>query len=504
MRVSESVWAAMLLHEIQYTLLFLFLFAFCSSTVVIFLSSLEDALLDGLWLLARLQGRLPAPAAVAPNTRTAQRPLAVLVPAWDEAEVLPQSLGHFLSSARYEHFRVFVGYYPNDPATREVLEGLAVEDERILPVSTGEPGPTSKAHCLNAVLAEILAWEARNGLRFAGFVLQDAEDVSHADALAHFDSLLHDYDLIQLPVFPMVERTRHLVGGHYLDEFAEKHAQEAPLRGLLSGVVPGAGVATAYGREALLTVARANQGDAFRIGMLTEDYELSHRLANEGTRQIFLRRLAGPGPGLNTCQDLLGTREIFPHSFSASLRQKTRWILGNVFQGWEHIGWRGRIAQRYFLYRDRKILLCGPAAFFSIAGLLYTGLADFVARTAPAYAQPPLLPPEDPLWLLAYANLGFLLYRLAIRHLWVAALHGWRQALPVLLRYVVGTVINYLALGRASLQYFKHKITGEPLGWDKTRHHFPRSVSHQPESPPPKNAPPIARGNTVRAAAAAR
>lgn len=495
--MSGSAWAGMLLDEIQFLLLFLLLFAFCSSTVIIFLSSLEDALLDGLWLSARLRGRLPVSAAVAPNTRTAQRPLAVLVPAWDEAEVLPQSLRYLLSTARYEHFRVFVGYYPNDPATREVLEKFAAEDARIIPVSTDRPGPTSKAHCLNAILAEILAWEVRDGLRFAGFVLQDAEDISHADALAHFDSLLHDYDLIQLPVFPMVERARHLVGGHYLDEFAEKHAQEAPLRGLLSGIVPGAGVATAYAREALLTVARNNQGDAFRIGMLTEDYELSHRMASETTRQIFLRRLAGPGPGLNTRRDLLGTREIFPHSVRAALRQKTRWILGNVFQGWEHIGWHGSIAQRYFLYRDRKILLCGPAAFFSIAGLLYTGLADFVARTAPAYAQPPLLPPEDPLWLLAFANLGFLLYRLTVRYLWVAALHGWRQALPVLPRYVVGTVINHLALERAGRQYLKHKMTGEPLAWDKTRHHFPRSVSHHPAAPPPKPAPPVALGDAV-------
>lgn len=495
--MSGSVWAGLLLHEIGFLLLFLFLFAFCSSTLVIFFSSLEDALLDGLWLLARLQGRLAAPAAVAPNPASAQRPLAVLVPAWDEAEVLPQSLGHFLSTAQYERYRVFVGYYPNDPATREVLERLAAADARVIPVSTGRPGPTSKAHCLNAVLAEILAWEARNGLRFAGFVLQDAEDMSHAQALAHFDSLLDDHDLIQLPVFPVVECARSLIGGHYLDEFAEKHAQEAPLRGLLSGIVPGAGVATAYGREALLSVARNNQGDAFRVGMLTEDYELSHRLAGETTRQIFLRRLAGPGPGHNTRQDLLGTREIFPHSFRASLRQKTRWILGNVFQGWEHIGWRGSIVQRYFLYRDRKILLCGPAACFSIAGLIYTMVVDLVAQRAPAYAQPPLLPPEDPLWLLAYANLGFLFYRLVIRHLWVAVLHGWRQALPVLPRYVVGTVINYLALARASVQYTKHRITGEPLGWDKTQHHFPRSVSREPETPPPKHAPPIALGDAV-------
>src|SRR5690554_1473245 len=414
----------MLLDEIKFLLLFLFLFAFCSSTLVIFFSSLEDALLDGLWLLARLQGRLAAPAAVAPTRRAPQRPLAVMVPAWDEAEVLPRSLGHLLSTAQYERYRVFVGYYPNDPATRDVLERLAAEDARIIPVSTGQPGPTSKAHCLNAILAEILTWEARHGLRFAGFVLQDAEDVSHEHALTHFDSLLHDYDLIQLPVFPLVERLRHLVGGHYLDEFAEKHAQEAPLRGLMSGIVPGAGVATAYAREALLNVARNNQGDAFRIGMVTEDYELSHRLANEGTRQIFLRRLAGPGPGRNTRRDLLGTCEIFPRSCRASLRQKTRWILGNVFQGWEYIGWRGSIAQRYFLYRDRKILLCGPAACCSLAGLLYTGLASIVAQKAPAYALPPLLPPEDPLWLLAYANMGFLFYRLAIRHLWVAALHG--------------------------------------------------------------------------------
>ena len=65
----------------------------------------------------------------------------VLVPAWQEAEVLPQSLAHLLTSARYQNFRVFVGVYPNDAATEAAARQVVRQDGRVIPVIICEPRP---------------------------------------------------------------------------------------------------------------------------------------------------------------------------------------------------------------------------------------------------------------------------------------------------------------------------------------------------------------------------
>ena len=41
---------------------------------------------------------------------------------------------------------------------------------------------------------------------------------------------------IQLPVVPLVKRWNACVGGHYMDEFAEMHGKEVPVRALATGI----------------------------------------------------------------------------------------------------------------------------------------------------------------------------------------------------------------------------------------------------------------------------
>src|SRR4029078_9092736 len=43
--------------------------------------------------------------------------IAVLVPAWDESAVIASMLKATLKRLDYDHYRIFVGYYRNDPAT---------------------------------------------------------------------------------------------------------------------------------------------------------------------------------------------------------------------------------------------------------------------------------------------------------------------------------------------------------------------------------------------------
>jgi len=491
---------APLLDEAATALLLLAGLAFAFALLITLVSSIEDCFVDLYWFALRLVGdpeQAEARALLA-ELPAAERPLAVLVPAWQEAEVLPLSIGHLLATARYRDFRVFVGCYPNDPATRAAVERLAAADARVVPVAVPRPGPSCKADCLNATLAAALERERLDDRPFAGFVLQDAEDMAHPEALACFNRLLGRWHLVQLPVLPLVERRGALVGGHYLDEFAEMHGKELPVRNALSGVVPGSGVAVAYERTAFLAARVANDGEAFTSGALTEDYDLSLRLARLGTRHLFLRRVGEARRPRGTRRDLIGTRELFPHDLAGAVKQKARWIQGISFQAWGRFGWRGPGALRYFLLRDRKVLLCGHASLFGHLGLAYLLTRELLADHAPFRVPPPLLPEDSLLWQLAAVNLGFLLYRLLLRHLWVWAVYGWGHLPLVLPRYLVGALVNYLALWRATRLFLRQRRDGRPIGWDKTRHAFPAAASARP--PLPGSRPAVATGSATGAA----
>ncbi len=77
--------------------------------------------------------------------------IAIFVPAWDEADVIGPMLANTLARLQHPDFRIFVGCYPNDPATLKVVDVFAAGDARVRVVVTPRPGPTTKADCLNAL-----------------------------------------------------------------------------------------------------------------------------------------------------------------------------------------------------------------------------------------------------------------------------------------------------------------------------------------------------------------
>jgi hypothetical protein len=87
--------------------------------------------------------------------------MAVLVPAWDEANVIASMLRATLERFGTSDYRLFVGHYRNDPATRAAI--LSVEDPRVTPVDVGVDGPTTKADCLNRLYSALVAHEAEGG-----------------------------------------------------------------------------------------------------------------------------------------------------------------------------------------------------------------------------------------------------------------------------------------------------------------------------------------------------
>ncbi|MGL4543239.1 MAG: glycosyl transferase family protein, partial [Polymorphobacter sp.] len=391
-------------------------------------------------------------------------PIAIIVPAWDEAAVIGQMLTNLLGRLDYPRYRVFVGVYPNDPASRAAVAAIA--DHHVETTVCQRPGPTTKADCLNHLWEAVLAHERRVGEAFKAVVLHDAEDVVHPQELWIYDALIPRFAMVQLPVLPLPDRGSRWVSGHYADEFAENHAKDLVVREALGAAVPSAGVASAIDRHYLGRIAIAAGGAPFDATCLTEDYELGHRLKALGGRAALVRLKRGDERGV------VATREHFPATFDAALRQKTRWLIGIGLAGWDRLGWPGGLADRYMLLRDRKALL---TALLSVIGygvaLLF--LADVLLRASlPAAAMlPPLAGPG--LAALLWLNAGLLLWRLAMRASFTAHAYGPFEGIRAIPRALASNVINAAAAWNAITRYGQ-SVRGEVrLSWDKTTHRYP-------------------------------
>ena len=411
-----------------------------------------------------------------------EQPFALMFPAWQEAEVIRRALLNTIHNIDYRNFHVFVGTYVNDPETQREVEEVMRHHANVTQLIVPHPGPTCKADCLNWIVRGICEYQEQHDIRFAGVILHDAEDVVDTLSLKLFNCLMPEWDLVQIPIISLERPWWDLVGGHYMDEFAEAHCKEMHVREWFAGVVPGAGVGTGYSMRAL--EAATAGGDTFATDSLTEDYEFSFRVHQLGLKQIFVRfpierrlpRWCFPhrGPRLVTRRDLITTREFFPELFWNSVRQKTRWVTGIALQGWSKFGWRGNWRIRYLYFRDRKALL--TQQFMMLGYIVALGLITLQVSSAlfpDRYIFAPPFENDSALWDLFYVNVGLLVNRLAHRHIWTCRIYGWSQLPLIIPRYLVANVVNYFAVTRATLLYLKHLRTGERIGWDKTVHSFP-------------------------------
>lgn len=439
---------------------------FAAAGFVLF--GIDDLIVDLIWIARSVWRRLAVYSRYARADATTlgppQRPgrFAILVPAWDESDVIGAMLTNTLCRLGGADYRIFVGCYPNDPATIAIVQAIAARNARVRPVVTPRTGPTTKADCLNALYRAMAADEG--AFRYKAVVLHDAEDVVHSDELRVFDAMIERAALVQLPVLPLIDKQSRWIGGHYADEFAESHGKELVVREAVGAAVPSAGVACAIERGALEALA-GRDGLPFNPASLTEDYEIGLRLAELGRRGMFVRLPAAAG------RPVVMTREHFPTTLDGSVRQKARWMTGIALSGWDRMGWRGGIAERWMRLRDRKSVL---AALFLCAGylasLLWGGfwLGEQVLGTARPIASPILA-------ALLQISLILLAWRLAMRFAFVATAYGIGEGLRSVPRVFVANFIAILAARKALTCYFLARSTGETR-WDKTHHVFPEAV----------------------------
>jgi len=457
------------------------------AAVIIFFSSLDDLFVDlAYWRLVLIEGArllLRRPPSRDQLARAAEKSIAIMVPAWREAKVIATMIANTVNTFEYERFHVFVGVYVNDPETRAEVERMRRNFANVHCADVPNEGPTSKADCLNWIVQNILAYEVEQGETFDIFLMHDAEDVVHPFGLKTINFFLDGYGMLQLPVLSMDLPTGRLVACHYLDEFAEFHSKDLPVRSALTGMTPSAGVATAFSREAMRALMAERNNEPFNTGSLTEDYDVAHRLHRMGFHSRFVRHFARTTRYRKSWlrrrevpvvrRELVATREYFPDNWATSVRQKARWMLGISYIGWRQLGWFGSVANRYFLFRDRKSLFTAPTGVLAYILVLHQ-LAYWISK----WIDPDLssLPPlVDRRWLelLVLINFCFLINRLLHRLWFTLRTHGLRYVWLAPVRMVVANLIAFGAFVRSLRIFLGHLIIGKSITWDKTEHAFP-------------------------------
>ncbi|MCP1487923.1 adsorption protein B [Pseudomonas fluorescens] len=418
-----------------------------------------------------------------------EKPLAIMVPAWNEVGVVGEMARLAASTIDYENYQIFVGTYPNDGETQADVDAVCQHYPNVHKVVCARPGPTSKADCLNNIIDAILRFESEAKIQFAGFILHDAEDVISPMELRLYNYLLPNKDLIQIPVYPYAPEWKGFTAGHYVDEFAENHGKDVIVREALTGQVPSAGVGTCFSRKAISALLEDGDGIAFDVQSLTEDYDIGFRLKQKGMKCIFARysvsnpKLALEQPwvfGMNReFSQVICVREHFPRDLQHAIRQKSRWIVGIVFQGTKNLGWSRKGLLNYFLWRDRRGLIAYMLSFLVNLLLVVLMVMWLVTVISPeSWRYPSILSDSSLLPVLLWLNGFMLLNRLFQRGWFVTRYYGLGEGLLSAPRMMWSNFVNFFANLRA-LKQVMEMGDSRRVAWDKTTHEFPALTKAQ-------------------------
>ncbi|HUN65523.1 MAG TPA: glycosyl transferase family protein [Bacteroidota bacterium] len=394
-----------------------------------------------------------------------EKPIAIFVPAWKEHEVIDRMLINACTTIQYRSYDFFVGVYPNDPATIAKVEEVSRRFPNVHAVVGSHPGPTTKADNLNQIHEGMVRWENQTGIRYDIILMHDSEDVIHPMSLKIQNYLIPEYDMLQMPVFPLHMSHFNLIHWTYADEFAEYHTKDLHVRQNFSGFVPSAGVGTAFNRWLIDFVGTSFAKNIFRSKSLTEDYDLALRLALGKAKMLFVYRPFG----INCA-----TRSYFPYTMKTAIRQKSRWVTGICLQSWKLTGWLGDARFRFILYRDRKAVMANIINFFAYLVISYLMMYEAIRFGFSAYEQlPPMVAKGTMLWDLVVIDSVLMLWRIAHRFITVRRIYGLWAATLSIVRLPISNIINFSATGRALFIFFRSILRKKDLPWDKTTNRFP-------------------------------
>ena len=442
---------------------------------LLLLSGFDDFVPVLICLRRALANRKPAQTPHNATDSSNQRRIAIFVPCWKESEVLENMVRHNLAAIRYFNFDFFLGVYPNDQPTIDVATSLSESFSNVHVALCPEPGPTSKADCLNSVYSRMCRFEVDKCLRFDTIVLHDAEDVIHPEALGIIHAERQAYAMVQVPVLPLPTPFLEFTHAIYCDEFAEFQTIDMRAREYCGSFVPSNGVGTGFARDILEQLARERNGCIFDPASLTEDYEIGVYIHNAGYRQHF-------APLRRSNTDFIATREYFPMRVRSAIRQRTRWVTGIALQCWERVGWRGSGWTRYWFWRDRKGLVTNPLSLLTNV-VFVAGVIDWF-RSMAAHRPWAFAVTHPEIVMLCWATLVFQCFRLTLRMACVGRLFGYGFAAGVPLRSFHGNFINCCATFRAVWRYVQARLRKNKHVWLKTEHAYPSRGALQVERRP--------------------
>lgn len=452
-----------------------------------FVFGLEDFIFDWQFVRHLWRSQNDKPVTLGQLRRKKEKYIAVMVPAWMEGGVVNRMADFAVKVLEYERYDIFIGVYPNDPETVSCVDAIERTCPRIHKVMCPNPGPTSKADCLNAIYRAMKLREIPEVREYEILCLHDSEDILHPLTLKIYNYFVPDrVEMGQIPVFPLeLPPWRNWISNTYMDDFSELHLKDMLVRQEIGGVVPSAGVGTAFSRRAIDYLADHNEGDPFLVGNLTEDYFIGIQLRRAGFPAGFInypidrfrqkKNRHGEIKGKEIVTEIVAVRENFPGRFWDAVRQRSRWILGISMQCWELAGWSGSAPERYTLFRDRKaplVHVINAIGYVVILSWLFHAIFGWLQLGATSYWRP-LFTPDSFLWGLILVDTAFLFYRLLIKSYYVSQIYGWQQALFAIPRYPLGNVINFFATCRAVTMYIENRFFGRQLVWLKTTHVFP-------------------------------
>ena len=149
-----------------------------------FISSVDNLLID-IWYWTRrifrsfTADRKYQRLTVAQIRAENEQPIAIMVPAWREYDVIAAMVENMVEVMEYQNYVVFVGTCINYPKTLDEVERMRKRYKQLYRKEVPQDGPTCNADCLNSVVKSVFDYERKNGMQFAGMVLHDSEDVLH-------------------------------------------------------------------------------------------------------------------------------------------------------------------------------------------------------------------------------------------------------------------------------------------------------------------------------------
>lgn len=453
------------------------------------ISALDDFFFDSVYWLKKL-GEFLFPKSnqqPIPYNYLASLPekkIALIIPCWQEYEVIGSMLCHNLAAIDYRNYDVYVAVYPNDEKTIEAVKKSQKQFNNLYYVINPKPGPSKKADNLNMVFHHIQNLERKDHFKYDIFLMHDAEDIIHPLSLRLYNYIIDQFDMIQTPVIPLEVPIFNFTHWTYNDEFAEIHTKNLVARGLIRGLVPSAGVGTAFSRRAIERLAKED-GKPFSMESFTEDYDSALRIQTLHLKTTFFpyrvariklrKELFWFGRLVpHKVNELIATRAFYPMTYSAAVRQRARWVYGIALQEWRDIGWPGSFATRYTLLHDRKAIFTHFVSGFGYIVFLYWLINYFTNGFNGNLKTLFVLLDQDPwVWLLLLICAFFLIERLLNRFIFTTQIYGLIPGLLSPLRVFYGNIISMHTSIRALKNFFIGTSTEKKVKWDKTDHVFP-------------------------------